>query len=190
MGKLFLSIDTQLGFQEGGNLAVNGGVMCGERQKDYLKSHKDEYDAVLATVDWHPITHCSFKNNGGIWPVHCVQYSVDAAIYNPLFEVLVTCPNFEVLTKGCDEDHEEYSIFKNEASCKKLVALVETLNIDEIHVGGEVFEFCVADTVKDGLRYLPNVKFKVFKELCPVLVADKAKEFEKFIESCERIELV
>ena len=166
MGKLFLSIDTQLGFQEGGNLAVNGGVTCGEKQKDYLKDHKNEYTAVLATVDWHPITHCSFKNNGGIWPVHCVQHSVDAAIYNPLLDVLVTCPHFEVLTKGCDEDHEEYSIFKNEASRKKLIGLVEALNIDEIHVGGIALDVCVLNTIKDGKRILPNVKWVLFKDFC------------------------
>ena len=190
MGKLYLCIDTQKGFQEGGNLAVNGGIICGDRQAHYLMVHKDDYDAVLATVDWHPVTHCSFKENGGIWPAHCTQYSEDAAIYQPLLDVLVTCPHFEVLTKGCDEDHEEYSIFKNEASRKKLIELIEALGIDEIHVGGEVFEFCVADTLKDGLRYLPNVKFKVFKNLCVSMDETLAKDFVKFIESTERVELV
>ena len=190
MGKLYLCIDTQIGFQEGGNLAVKGGIECGEKQKEYLREHKDEYDVVLATVDWHPITHCSFKDNGGLWPVHCLQYSADAAIYQPLLDILVTCPHFEVLTKGCSEDHEEYSIFKNDASCKKLIELVKALDIDEIHVGGLVFEFCVADTLKDGLRYLPNVKFKLFKEFCPILDKKRAEEFMKFIEGCERIELV
>lgn len=180
MGKLFLSIDTQLGFQEGGNLAVNGGVICGEKQKDYLKDHKNEYTAVLATVDWHPITHCSFKNNGGIWPVHCVQHSVDAAIYNPLLDVLVTCPHFEVLTKGCDEDHEEYSIFKNEASRKKLIAIVEALGIDEIHVGGIALDVCVLTTIKDGKRILPNVKWVLFKDFCASI--DSPEETLKILD--------
>lgn len=189
MGKLYLCIDTQRGFQEGGNLAVNGGIECGNKQADYLKIHKNDYDAVLATVDWHPITHCSFKVNGGIWPVHCLQHSEDAAIYQPLLDVLVTCPHFEVLTKGCDEDHEEYSIFKNDASRKKLIAIVEALNIDEIHVGGIALDVCVASTIKDGLRCLPNVKFKVFKEFCPAIAEDTAKQFTDFINNSERIEL-
>ena len=187
---LYVNIDTQDGFCEGGNLAVNGGKKCGDLQAEYLANNKDKYAAVVATVDWHPITHCSFKINGGIWPIHCLQHSADAAIYQPLLEVLVTCPHFEVLTKGCDEDHEEYSIFKNEVSRNKLIALVEALNIDEIHVGGIAYDYCVADTVKDGLRYLSNVKFKVFKDFCPAIAEDTAKNFTDFINNSERIELV
>ena len=166
MGKLYLCIDTQIGFQEGGNLAVKGGIECGEKQKEYLREHKDEYDVVLATVDWHPITHCSFKDNGGLWPVHCLQYSADAAIYQPLLDILVTCPYFEVLTKGCDEDHEEYSVFKNDASSNKLIKLVKALDIDEIHVGGIALDVCVLQTIKDGKRILPNIKWVLFKDFC------------------------
>ena len=111
MAKLYLCIDTQYDFQEGGNLGVDGGKKCGDLQAEYLSKHKDEYGIVIATVDWHPITHCSFKDNGGIWPPHCVQHSHGAAIYQPLLDVLTECHNFVTLTKGCDEDHEEYSIF-------------------------------------------------------------------------------
>lgn len=187
---MYLSIDTQKGFQEGGNLAVNGGIKSGDLQAKHLEEHKDDYAAVGATVDWHPSTHCSFKENGGIWPNHCEQFTEDAAIYQPLYDVLKTCPNFTVFTKGCDEDHEEYSVFKNEESRKRIIAMVNALGITEIHVGGLVFEFCVADTVKDGLRYLPNVKFKIFKDFCPILDKERADEFIKFIDGCERIELV
>lgn len=187
---LYLSIDTQNGFCEGGNLAVNGGKESGNKQAAHLTEHKGDYVAVLATVDWHPSTHCSFVENGGIWPPHCKQFSSDAAIYQPLLDVLETCPHFEVLTKGCAEDHEEYSIFKNEESRKKLIAIVEAFGVEEIHVGGEVYEFCVADTVKDGLRYLPNVNFKVFKDFCPVLDKERADEFTKFIDGCDRVELI
>lgn len=191
MGNLmYISIDTQNGFREGGNLAVDGGTKSGDLQAKYLNEKKNIYAVVGATVDWHPSTHCSFKENGGIWPNHCEQFTSDAAIYQPLYNVLKTCPNFMVFTKGCDEDHEEYSVFKNEDSRKKILALVNTYNIDEIHIGGIAFDYCVADTVKDGLRYLPNVKFKVFKEFCPAIAEDTAKNFIDFINSSERVELV
>ena len=189
MAILYLNIDTQKDFQEGGNLAVDGGKKCGDLQAEYLRNHKDEYAVVAATVDWHPITHCSFKDNGGMWPVHCLQHSEGAAIYQPLLDVLVTCPHFEVLTKGCDEDHEEYSVFKNDKSCKRLCQLIGIFNIDEIHVGGVAYDYCIADTVKDALRYLPNVKIKVFKDFCPAIAEDTAKQFTDFIESTERVEL-
>ena len=191
MGKImYISIDTQKGFQEGGNLPVEGGKRSGDLQAEHLKNHKDDYVAVGATVDWHPSTHCSFKENGGIWPNHCEQFTEDAAIYQPLYDVLKTCPNFEVFTKGCDEDHEEYSVFKNDKSRKRIIAIVEALGIDEIHVGGIAYDYCVAETVKDGLRYLPNVKFKVFKDFCPAIAENTAKEFTDFINSTERVELI
>lgn len=191
MGNLmYISIDTQNGFREGGNLAVNGGTKSGDLQAEHLNKNKHIYAVVGATVDWHPSTHCSFKENGGIWPNHCEQFTSDAAIYQPLYDVLKTCPNFTVFTKGCDEDHEEYSVFKNEESRKKILSLVEAYNIDEIHIGGIAFDYCVADTVKDGLRYLPNVKFKVFKEFCPAIAEDTAQNFIDFINNSERVELV
>ena len=191
MGKImYISIDTQKGFQEGGNLPVEGGKRSGDLQAEHLKNHKDDYVAVGATVDWHPSTHCSFKENGGIWPNHCEQFTEDAAIYQPLYDVLKTCPNFEVFTKGCDEDHEEYSVFKNDKSRNRIIAIVEALGIDEIHVGGIAYDYCIAATVKDGLRYLPNVKFKVFKDFCPAIAENTAKEFTDFINSTERVELI
>ena len=191
MGNLmYISIDTQNGFREGGNLAVNGGTKSGDLQAEHLNKNKHTYAVVGATVDWHPSTHCSFKENGGIWPNHCEQFTSDAAIYQPLYDVLKTCPNFTVFTKGCDEDHEEYSVFKNEESRKKILSLVEAYNIDEIHIGGIAFDYCVADTVKDGLRYLPNVKFKVLKEFCPAIAEDTAQNFIDFINNSERVELV
>ena len=187
---MYLGIDNQDDFMEGGNLAVEGGKKCGDFQAEYLKAHKNEYAIVVETVDWHPSTHCSFKENGGIWPNHCEQFTNGAAIYQPLYDVLKTCPNFTVLTKGCAEDHEEYSIFKNEESCKKLINIVKAYDISEIHVGGIAYDYCVQDTVKDGLRYLPNVKFKVFKDFCPAIAEDTAKEFTDFINNSERIELI
>jgi hypothetical protein len=48
----------------------------------------------------------------------------------------------------------------------------------------------VAETVKDGLRYLPNVKFVVFKDFCPAISEETAQEFTNFINNSERVELV
>lgn len=190
MSKMYLGIDNQNGFCEGGNLAVKGGAKCGDRQAEYLAKNKGIYALVGETVDWHPSTHCSFKENGGIWDAHCEQFTSDAAIYQPLYDILKTCPNFTVFTKGCDEDHEEYSVFKNKKSCEEILRLVELYNIDEIHVGGIAYDYCVADTVKDGLRLLPNAKFVVFSNFCPAIAQETADEFTKFIENSERVCLV
>ena len=54
------------------------------------------------------------------------------------------------------------------------------LKVTDIDVAGEVFEFCVAETVKDGLRGLPNVNFHIFKDFCPTLDKQRSENFKKF----------
>jgi nicotinamidase-related amidase len=62
--------------------------------------------------------------------------------------------------------------------------------IEEVDVVGIALDYCVADSVKDGLRALPNVKFNVIKKFCPAIAEESAKEFTNFIENAERVCLV
>ena len=54
-----------------GALSVSGGDAIAERINELMRS--GDYDLVVATRDWHPPDHGSFTEQGGIWPVHCVQ---------------------------------------------------------------------------------------------------------------------
>ena len=188
MKKILLVIDCQYSFLDGGELEVKGSTNIMENLMEYIKKHGRDCELVIATCDWHPITHCSFKENGGIWPMHCLQYSHGAAIYNPLLLTLNEhTNNFITLTKGLDEDHEEYSIFKNKNSCDKITNIIQKLNIDEIDVCGIAYDVCVMDSVKDGLIEYPNVKFNVIKKFCPSI--GNGKEFDNFLKNSERTTL-
>ena len=191
MTKILLIIDAQYDFIEGGKLAVNGATAAMDKLAQFIIENGPAYDKIILTTDWHPFTHCSFKDNGGTWPVHCVQHSKGAAIYEPILEALNKIKaDYLVLRKGVNEDHEEYSIFKNGKSCDKLITICEEqLKVTDVDVVGEVFEFCIADTVKDGLRALPNVNFRIIKNFCSILDENRANDFIKFIESSERIKL-
>lgn len=189
-GKILLIVDPQYDFING-SLEVNGAEEAMDKLADFIKQNGSDYDNIIITADWHPQSHCSFKQNGGIWPIHCVQHSHGAAIYQPIFNALNEIKsNYIVLTKGVDEDHEEYSIFKNQKSCASISIICDTLKINSIDVCGLAFDYCVADSVKDGLRELPNVSFKVFKELSPEIGKETADEFIKFINNSERVDLV
>jgi len=189
MKKMLLVIDCQYDFLDGGKLGVDDSTVMIDNLTKYVNEHGKDYDFTIATVDWHPTTHCSFKENGGMWPMHCIQHSQGAAIYESLLMALNEKSNhFEILTKGVDEDHEEYSIFKNKKSCEFIENLVKTVGIEEIDVAGIAYDYCVCDSVKDGLRTLPNVKFNVIKEYCPSI--GDGNEFTKFIQNSERIKLV
>ena len=180
MKKILLLIDCQYDFLDGGKLGVSGSTDKMHILTDYVRNHGNDYTMIVATADWHPFTHCSFKENGGMWPTHCVQHSLGAAIFEPLLIAINESANhFEVLTKGCDEDHEEYSIFKNMTSCDELIKLVERLDIEEIDVCGIALSYCVADTIKDGRRNLPNVQFNLLKNFCPDIGDGSAETIKK-----------
>ena len=190
--KALLIIDAQYDFIEGGKLAVDGATAAMDRLAQYIIDNGSTYDKIILTTDWHPFTHCSFKDNGGIWPSHCIQHSHGASIYEPILEALNKIKaDYVVLKKGVNEDHEEYSIFKNKKSCDRLIAICEEqLKVNDIDVAGIAYDYCVADSVKDGLRGLPHVNFHVIKDLCPAIAQDTADNFTKFIENSERVWLV
>ncbi|MCI7653453.1 MAG: hypothetical protein MSS51_04210 [Bacteroidales bacterium] len=74
MRKLLLVIDAQRDFLEG-SLSVEGAPQMMDCLADYIRRQDGNYLLKAFTQDWHPLNHCSFKRNGGIWPVHCLQHS-------------------------------------------------------------------------------------------------------------------
>lgn len=163
--KILIIVDAQYGFIEGGSLGVDGAREAMNHLVEFIEKHYKEYDGIFLTADWHPITHCSFKDNGGIWPTHCVQFSHGAAIYQPILDVLDHLKiDYDVLTKGCDEDHEEYSIFKNVTSEAYLKGMNKYNEISEVHVCGLALDFCVKDSILDGKKTFVNSQFKLIKD--------------------------
>jgi nicotinamidase/pyrazinamidase len=184
--KILIIVDGQYDFLEGGALAVEGGRDAMTNLTEFIEKHYKEYDGIFLTADWHPITHCSFKDNGGIWPTHCVQFSHGAAIYQPILDVLDDLKvDYDVLTKGCDEDHEEYSIFKNVTSEAYLKGMNKYNEIGVVDICGIAGDYCVLDTIKDGLMAFPSAEFHVIKEC--VASIDGGATLNKFIDENERV---
>lgn len=163
--KILFIVDGQFDFIEGGKLPVKGGTEALNRLAEYIKAHAKDYVNIVLTADWHPLVHCSFEENGGQWPTHCVEFSHGAAIYQPIIEALKeTHADYIVLTKGCDEDHEEYSIFKNEISKTYLETLAENNDIDTIDYCGLALDYCVKDSIMDGKKVFTKSKSRILKD--------------------------
>ncbi|MCS7002519.1 MAG: isochorismatase family protein, partial [Dehalococcoidia bacterium] len=64
-------VDVQNDFCSGGSLAVPEG----DRVVPVINQLAPLFSTVIATQDWHPPNHCSFRAQGGPWPPHCVQGS-------------------------------------------------------------------------------------------------------------------
>ena len=105
---------------------------------------------VLFVCDHHPAGHCSFKEQGGPWPAHCVQGTRGGAIAEPLLPYVEESLCFY---KGTDPGKEQYSGFEgvNEAG-QSLNEVLQLLDIKNVVVIGIATEYCVRNTAEDLLR--------------------------------------
>ncbi|HEY8753974.1 MAG TPA: isochorismatase family protein [Arthrobacter sp.] len=87
MSRALIIVDVQNDFCEGGSLAVAGGAGVAGAISEYVDSHHNEFDHIVATQDWHidPGTHFSetpdFKDS---WPRHCVAGTRGAELHPEL----------------------------------------------------------------------------------------------------------
>lgn len=178
--KVILIIDPQIDFISG-SLAV---PMAEEKMlalAEYLRS--SDHDTVVFTCDWHPMTHISFKENGGVWPRHCVKHTVGAAIFPPLIDAAYSKKrDVYFLTKGDRFDKEEFSIFKNFASKDRLKKIISMAKCEQIDVCGIAMDVCVKDTIKDGMKIFSPSMFNVMLEYTPAITKQGELEFMEMLQ--------
>ena len=77
-GDALIVIDVQRDFLSGGALAVpHGDEVIGPLNR-YIALFELHRLPIIATRDWHPPNHCSFDEQGGPWPAHCVMDTAGA----------------------------------------------------------------------------------------------------------------
>lgn len=105
---------------------------------------------ILFIRDHHPADHSSFKEQGGIWPVHCVAGTHGGEIHEALLPYVREELTFD---KGCDKSVEQYSGFEgvNNAG-QSLGEVLELLDTTDAYVCGIATEFCVRNTCEDLLK--------------------------------------
>ena len=160
--KLLLLVDVQYDFING-SLAVSGAPAVMDSLAAYIAEQPaGTFSQIVMTADFHPYNHSSFKDNGGMWPVHCVAYSHGASIYQPVFEAVnKQIPCSPVLTKGDNVAVDEYSIMANADSAKKLLRIIEENGIQEIYVAGLCGDYCVGNSIKDLVQAGHGEKIRV-----------------------------
>ena len=143
-------VDIQNDFCPGGALPVKDGDKVIPVLNKYIDRFRKAGAPILFTRDWHPPDHSSFKAQGGPWPPHCVQNSEGARFHPDLY----IPPEGEVVSKA-DKKDEAYSFFKGTNLAQKL----KERGIRRLFVGGLATDYCVKETVSDGLKY----GFEVFQ---------------------------
>lgn len=174
MSKILIIVDAQKDFITG-SLAVKTAKEKMRKLAKYILNYGEEYSLIVATLDWHPSTHCSFEKNGGEWPEHCVQDTEGAEFWPPL-KAVIEEKGIELLflTKGDNEDVEEYSIFKNAKSAEKLLKICKKASTNQIDVCGIALDYCVANTLKDAVKNGLSKKLSLLKDFSPCIGDDKS----------------
>lgn len=138
--KTLVVVDLQHDFASPqGALYVKGGEIIAEKVMNVI----GDFDHVVFTLDFHPTDHCSFTENGGIWPTHCVAYTKGTAL--PI-ELLMAAKSYEVALKGQSADREEYGAF---ADGKPVDSI---MNADEVVICGIAGDFCVGETLRNIVK--------------------------------------
>ncbi|MEH0109238.1 isochorismatase family protein [Tersicoccus sp. MR15.9] len=157
MGRALIVVDVQNDFCEGGALAVKGGAAVAAAVTGYLREHRDAYDAVAGTQDWHIDPGSHFSEHPDFvtsWPVHCVAGSPGAQLHPDLDGSAIDV----LFHKG--EYSDGYSGFEAHASTsaaagappQDLAGWLRDRGIDTLDVVGIATDHCVRATALDGAR--------------------------------------
>lgn len=143
-------VDVQNDFCPGGALAVPGGDEVIPEINFWVKRFQEAKLPVVYTQDWHPKKHCSFQENGGIWPPHCVQGTRGVELHPDLII------DGTIFRKGFLPDKEAYSGFDGTLEGKPgnpaLGQWLRENGVKRLYVGGLATDYCVKATVLDGLK--------------------------------------
>lgn len=136
-------VDVQNDFCPGGPLAAAHGDAVVPVLNRYIREFMAARAPVVLTRDWHPAGHCSFKDEGGPWPVHCVQNTPGAA-FHPGLSVPESA---HIVSKGTNIKVESYSGFQN----TDLTQWLRKQKVENLWIGGLATDYCVRSTVLDAL---------------------------------------
>ena len=125
-------------------MGISGGHNLIPAIDTYIKHFSRNGWPILATRDWHPPNHCSFTEQGGPHPIHCVQGSRGAQFHSDL----VMPPGMMVISKGTDPKKDSRSGFEGSSLADRL----EDLNIQTVFMLGPAIQDCLNQTILDARK--------------------------------------
>ena len=145
-------VDVQNDFADpAGSLAVREGAAVIPILETEIAAARAAGATILYTQDWHPAHTPHFAQDGGIWPVHCVQESWGAAFHRAL---TVDGP---VIRKGSNGE-DGYSGFtmrdptSGDTVPTALEGILRERAVHRVVIGGLATDYCVRWTGLDAVR--------------------------------------
>ena len=148
--RALIIVDVQPTFCEGGALGVDGGNSVAEAIASYAGAHRDRYDLVLTTQDWHIDPGAHFSDTPDFvdtWPPHGVAGTAEAELHPALTAVTADA----AVKKGSYS--AAYSGFEGvDAEGRSLGQILTAAEITAVDVVGLAESHCVKDTALDAVR--------------------------------------
>lgn len=137
-----IAVDVQNDFCPGGALAVPDGDAVVPVLNEWIAAARAAGVPVIASRDWHPADHCSFSEQGGPWPPHCIRDTPGAAFHSEL-----ELPDDAIIvSKGQAQERDNYSAFDDTGLADRL----RSLGVERLWIGGLALDVCVQATVLDA----------------------------------------
>ncbi len=144
MADALIVVDVQNDFCPGGMLPVPEGDRVVPVLNEYLARAEGVGIPIFASRDWHPAHTAHFAQDGGPWPVHCVQNTPGAAFHPDLRLPIAT----GIVTKGTSARDEGYSAFEGRLpDGRDLATALREAGVTRVYVGGLATDYCVRATV-------------------------------------------
>ena len=143
-GDILIIVDMQNDFMPDGALPVPKADEIIPVLNRYIGLFSRKSLKVVASRDWHPPDHCSFKENGGPWPSHCVA-GTEGANFPPQLHIP---EDAIIISKATDPEKDAYSALQD----TELTRILKELAIKRCFVGGVALDYCVLHTVLDLLK--------------------------------------
>lgn len=138
-------VDVQNDFMPGGSLPVPEGDQVVPVANRWIEAAVAGGAVVVASRDWHPADHSSFRQQGGPWPPHCVQDTPGAQFHPGL-----RLPrDFLLVSKGDSRHLDQYSDFQS----TPLAGELRRRGVRRVFVCGLAQDVCVKATVLDALAH-------------------------------------
>ena len=160
---MLIIVDPQIDFTTG-SLATAKGPEAMDRLAVAIDNGAlSNYTWVIITQDAHPANHCSFVEQGGVFPPHCVQGTEGMNVYPALMKAIEESQmeNYHFMIKGDLPEKEEFSVFQNEHSGKKLTSTIKEMGFKGIDICGIATDYCVYETTKDLMAFYPANQIRI-----------------------------
>ncbi|MCR5646551.1 MAG: isochorismatase family protein [Bacteroidales bacterium] len=181
--RMLIIVDPQIDFTTGSLATAKGPEAMDCLAQAIDNGVLNKYAWVIITQDAHPTNHCSFVENGGVFPPHCVQGTEGMNVYPPLQKALDNSRsgNYHYFTKGDLADKEEFSVFQNAQSGEKLSTLITEEKVEGIDICGIATDYCVYETAKDLMAFYPAKQIRIITN-CIAAVDDNDTKLEELMK--------